>query len=66
MNKLFKPSDYFILFAALVSMGISIGFWFSGYKDEGVYIGIWVPSILGFGNYVKNLLIQNKESKKDV
>jgi len=66
MNKLFKPSDYFILFATVVSMAISIGFWFSGYKDEGVYIGIWVPSILGFGNYVKNLLIQNKERKKDV
>jgi len=60
MNKLFNTSDYFILIAALISLAISIGFWFNGYRDEGVFIGLWVPSILGFGNYIKNLVLQNK------
>ena len=63
MNKLFKKSDILILSAALLSMVISIVTWFSGYQDEGLFIGIWVPSILGFGNYVKNLITQrNLES----
>lgn len=60
MKQLFNTSDYFILLAALISLAISIGFWFNGYRDEGVFIGLWVPSILGFGNYIKNLVLQNK------
>lgn len=65
MNNLFKTSDYFILLAALVSLAISIGFWFSGLREEGVFIGLWVPSILGFGNYIKNLVLQNKIDRQD-
>jgi len=53
--KLFKPSDWFILLAAVASMVISIGYWFSGHQDTGLFIGLWVPSILGFGLYVKLL-----------
>ena len=48
-----KTSDYFILIAALISMMLSIGLWFSGNTDAGVFVGIWVPSILGFGAYFK-------------
>lgn len=65
MNNLFKTSDYFILLAALVSLAISIAFWFSGLREEGVFIGLWVPSILGFGNYIKNLVLQNKIDRQD-
>jgi len=53
--KLFKKSDIFLLAAAVLSMAISISYWFSGYQDAGMFIGIWVPSILGFGTYVKLL-----------
>jgi len=49
----------YILLAAVASMGISIGYWFSGYQDAGLFIGMWVPSILGFGIYVK-MLMNNK------
>jgi len=66
MNKLFKTSDIFILISALISLAISIGFWFNGYREEGVFIGLWVPSILGFGNYIKNLVLQNKIDRQDV
>ncbi len=66
MKSLFKTSDYFILIAAVLSLAISIGFWFNGYREEGVFIGLWVPSLLGFGNYVKNLVLQNKIDRQDV
>ncbi|MDR9388351.1 MAG: hypothetical protein RI513_05055 [Balneolaceae bacterium] len=60
MKEIIKPSDIFILLASLFSMGISIYYWFSGMKDTGMFIGIWVPSILAFGIYIK-LLIYNKK-----
>ncbi|CAN5435989.1 hypothetical protein BH23BAC3_BH23BAC3_02420 [soil metagenome] len=50
-----KTSDYLILAAAIVSMILSIYLWFSGHRDEGLFVGIWVPSILGFGAYFKIL-----------
>jgi len=50
-----KLSDYFILIAALLSMILSIWLWFSGSTDAGLFVGIWVPSILGFGAYFKIL-----------
>lgn len=57
MKQLFKRSDILILSSALFSMVLSIVIWFSGFKEEGLFIGIWVPSILGFGNYLKNLIL---------
>ncbi|MEQ9308663.1 MAG: hypothetical protein RLN90_04360 [Balneolaceae bacterium] len=48
-----KKSDLFILGSALASMILSIYFWFMVDKDAGLFIGIWVPSLLGFGNYIK-------------
>lgn len=35
--------------AAGVSFLFSISLWFSGKKDEGMFVGLWVPSILSFG-----------------
>ncbi len=55
-----KKSDYFILSAALISMILSIVVWFSGSHDAGLFIGIWVPSILGFGAYFKILKYRGK------
>ena len=50
-----KRSDYFILGAALLSFLLSISLWFSGQQQEGLYVGIWVPSILAAGAYVKQI-----------
>jgi hypothetical protein len=50
---MYQISDYIILFAALISMIFSIYLWFSGQQDAGLYVGLWVPSIIGFGCYVK-------------
>lgn len=35
--------------AAGASFLLSISLWFSGLRDEGVFVGLWVPSILSFG-----------------
>lgn len=50
---MFKLSDLFILLAVAVSFAVSGYLWFNGYKDEGLFTAIWVPSILAFGIYFK-------------
>jgi hypothetical protein len=37
------------LLGAAISFLLSIYLWFNGQKDEGVFVGIWVPSILSLG-----------------
>ncbi len=56
MNK----SDYSILGAAFISFLLSIALWFGvlggdpeGNKLSGIFVGLWVPSILALGNYFK-------------
>jgi hypothetical protein len=41
-----------ILFAAFVSFVISIVLWFGGQHDQGIFVGLWVPSILSLGAVV--------------
>ena len=38
-----------ILLAAFVSFVLSITLWFTGNHDQGLFVGLWVPSILSFG-----------------
>lgn len=47
-----KPTDrplVLILVAAFVSFVFSVCLWFFVDKDSGVFVGIWVPSILALG-----------------
>lgn len=37
------------LTASGVSFLLSVYLWFSGSKDQGVFVGLWVPSILSLG-----------------
>lgn len=39
----------FFLFAAFLSFLASVGLWFSGDREAGLFIGIWVPSICSAG-----------------
>jgi hypothetical protein len=41
-----------ILVAAALSFLLSVYLWFSGFKDQGLFVGIWVPSILSFGAFI--------------
>jgi hypothetical protein len=47
-----KPSVW-LLFAAVVSLGISVYFWNAGNMALATFIGIWVPSILSLATYFK-------------
>jgi hypothetical protein len=37
------------LAAATISFLLSVYLWFSGSKEQGVFVGLWVPSILSLG-----------------
>jgi hypothetical protein len=44
-----KRARALFLTAAGLSFLFSVGLWFNGYRDEGVFVGLWVPSILALG-----------------
>jgi hypothetical protein len=50
-----KSSDYLIIGAAFFSFLFSIALWFGVFgpnqKDAGIFVGLWVPSILALGLY---------------
>ncbi len=35
--------------AAFLSFLLSVSLWFSGQREEGLFVGLWVPSILSLG-----------------
>jgi hypothetical protein len=43
---MFQKLDYFFLFASFASFLASVALWFLVNRDYGVYVGLWVPSIL--------------------
>ncbi len=38
-----------ILGAAFASFVLSVTLWFTGSREQGAFVGLWVPSILAFG-----------------
>jgi hypothetical protein len=58
MFKKFTIADKLLFLAALLSLIYSEILFFSGEKQDATFIGIWVPSILAFGIYLK--LIKSK------
>ena len=54
---MFDKSDYLFLGAAFISFLFSIALWFGvlgpNQKDAGIFVGLWVPSILIFGLYIR-------------
>jgi hypothetical protein len=39
------------LVAAAASFLLSVALWFAGNREEGVFVGLWVPSILAAGAF---------------
>jgi hypothetical protein len=54
MNEKVDRSLILILIAALVSFLFSVTLWFFIDKDTGVFVGIWVPSILSLGALLRS------------
>lgn len=50
-------SDYLILGAAFISFLLSVSLWFGIFGEDhkltGIFVGIWVPSILALGIYFR-------------
>ncbi len=40
------------LLAALLSFLLSVGLYFLGDETDGIFVGLWVPSILALGAFV--------------
>jgi hypothetical protein len=38
-----------VLIGAMISVVASISLWFGGSEQEGLFVGLWVPSILALG-----------------
>lgn len=59
-------SDWLILSAAFLSFVLSVSLWFGigvvGNKEAGVFVGIWVPSILSAGIYLR-LAVRDKRDE---
>jgi len=45
--------DSAVFAAVFLSFATSVYLWFSGQRDEGLFVGLWVPSILGLAVYIK-------------
>jgi hypothetical protein len=41
-----------ILLGAFVSFVLSVSLWFGGNEQQGIFVGLWVPSILSLGALV--------------
>jgi len=48
----FNLTDKLLFVAAILSLIFSEILFFSGYENQAIFIGLWVPSILCFGIYL--------------
>ena len=63
-NFLLKPENrpkLIFMVAAFISFLLSVSLWFSGNKMQGIFVGIWVPSIHSLGTLVLTNSGQNNE-----
>ena len=58
-----KRSDLLFLVAAFFSFLFSIYLWFQGQREEGIFVGIWVPSILSAAVLIKQIINQESTNK---
>lgn len=60
MLKKLTLSDKLILASALLSLIYSETLFFTGNTQEAIFVGLWVPSIVSFGIFLK--LINNSKN----
>jgi len=39
------------LAGAFIGFALSVSLWFADYRSEGIFVGLWVPSILALGAF---------------
>jgi hypothetical protein len=60
MLKKLNKIDFTMLALAFLSLIVAETLWYLGDRQGALFVGLWVPSILGFAIYLKLLLIQKK------
>ncbi len=53
MLKKITPTDGLLLLSAMASLIFAEVLWFQGEAQSALFVGLWVPSILGFGIFIK-------------
>ena len=48
---------YYPVLLAIISFFLSVTLWFTGQREEGIFVGIWVPSILCLALFIR--LVKN-------
>lgn len=62
---MFQKIDRPFLFAASISLLVSVLLWFLVNRDYGVFVGLWVPSILALWIGVRLVLLANVLSTRN-
>lgn len=57
----FSLTDKLLFVAAFLSLVFSEVLFFNGQKEDAIFLGLWVPSILGFGIYLKMIGSSTRE-----
>ena len=55
LTKKMRKRDLIIIISAFLSFILSVYLWFSGEKEMGQYVSIWVPTIIVYGIFVNTL-----------
>jgi len=58
---MFKRIDYFFIIAAYLSFMMSVALWFLKDQAAGMYVGLWVPSILTLWVGIKQIIYNRKK-----
>ncbi len=61
MFKKFTLTDKLLFISAFLSLIFSEILYFKGEPNAAIFIGIWVPSILAFGIYLKLINFKNND-----
>ncbi len=61
---MFTKIDYPFLIATFASFVASVSLWFLVNHDYGLFVGIWVPSILGLWVGVRVVLLAGSISRR--
>lgn len=57
LSNMFHKIDYPFLIAAFLSFAASVSLWFLVEHDYGLFVGLWVPSILALWVGVRVVLL---------
>lgn len=52
--------DTAVFLVTFLSFLLSVFLWFNGQREMGMFVGLWVPSILGVGIYLRIVMNRYK------